>query len=223
MCFSAQASFTSGAVLTTIGVGTFRQAGKSDRKLFAAIPFLFGLQQLAEGVLWITLKSGGEELVQNVAAHLFLVAALIVWPLMVPASIWMMEEVKKRKKILAGLMAAGGILSLFYTICLIFYKITPQIQSFHIVYLNNFPNLLAGGSFVIYFAATVVSIFVSSVKRMWLFGVLITISLAVTGLFYQEYLTSVWCFFASLMSVSIYWVLSESRSRVDQLTTVFQR
>ncbi len=38
MCFSAQASFTSGAVLTTIGVGTFRQAGKSDRKLFAAIP-----------------------------------------------------------------------------------------------------------------------------------------------------------------------------------------
>ena len=223
MCFSAQASFTSGAVLTTIGIGTFKQAGESERKLFAAIPFLFGLQQLAEGVLWVTLKSGGDELVQNVAAHMFLVAALIVWPLMVPASIWMMEEVKNRKKILAGLMVAGGLLSLFYAVCLIFYKITPQIQSFHIVYLNNFPSLLAGGSFGVYFAATVVSIFVSSVKRMGLFGILITISLVVTGLFYQEYLTSVWCFFASLMSVSIYWVLSESRNNVDQLMAEFQR
>jgi len=223
MCFSAQASITSGVVLSAIGVTTLRQAGKPAQKLFAAIPLLFGLQQFAEGVLWITLKSGGNDKLQNVAAHIFLVAALVVWPVMVPTSIWLMEGVKKRRMILSIFMGIGGILSLFYAFCLLSFNVTPQIQSFHIVYIDSFPNLFARSAFLFYAATTVIPLFVSSVKRMWVFGVLITISLVVTGIFFKEYLTSVWCFFAAGVSLTIYWVLDESRSKANQLTSEFQQ
>ena len=51
MCFSAPASFTAAAVLLGLGTVTMRRA-RSRRELpYAAIPLLFGVQQLLEGML----------------------------------------------------------------------------------------------------------------------------------------------------------------------------
>jgi len=223
MCFSAQASFTSGVVISAIGVVTVSKARKPEQRLFAVIPLLFAFQQFAEGVLWVALRSGGYEHLQNVATHIFLVTALIIWPVMVPLSMWFMETVKKRRKILAGLMLAGGLVSIFYTVCLVSLSVYPEIQSFHVVYVNNFPGTLLGIGLGFYAAATIAPLFVSSVRRMWLFGILIATSFVVTGIFYAECLTSVWCFFAALISISIYWVLVESRSEAGVLATEIQK
>jgi len=222
MCFSAEASFTSGVVISAIGIATLSKVRKPEQKLFAVIPLLFAFQQFAEGVLWVTLRSGGYERLQDVATHIFLVTALIIWPVMVPLSVWFMEGVKTRKKILVGLMLAGGIVSIFYTFCLFHYNVTPQISGFHLVYLNDFPGMPLGIGLFFYAAATIAPLFVSSVRRMWLFGILIATSFVVTGIFYAEYLTSVWCFFAALISVSIYLVLIESRSEAGSLATEIQ-
>ena len=60
MCFSATASFSAAAVLLGIGTLTLRSALASRhayrrRELpFAAIPLLFAIQQLIEGVIWLT-------------------------------------------------------------------------------------------------------------------------------------------------------------------------
>lgn len=216
MCFSAEASFAGGVVISAIGVATLRKASMPRQKLFAIIPLVFGLQQFAEGVLWITLKSGKYEGLQNAATYIFLITALVIWPAMIPLSMWLMEEVKKRKRILTGLIATGGILSLYYVYCLIFYDVTPQIQSFHIQYIDDFPVTLVKIAFVFYMASTVLPLFVSSIKRMWLFGILITVSCLITAIVFSQYLTSVWCFFAALISVVIYWVLSGHRSYASQ-------
>lgn len=49
MCFSAPVSFSAGAVLLGLG------SAKRPRELpFAAIPLLFAIQQLSEGVIWLT-------------------------------------------------------------------------------------------------------------------------------------------------------------------------
>jgi hypothetical protein len=53
MCFSALASFTAAAGLLGIGTVTVRRAGAA-RAAYAAIPLLFGIQQLLEGMLWLT-------------------------------------------------------------------------------------------------------------------------------------------------------------------------
>jgi hypothetical protein len=222
MCFSAGASFAGGVVISAIGVATLGKVSKPAQKLFAGIPLLFGFQQFAEGVLWVTLRTDGHERLQNAAAHIFLITALVIWPVMIPLSMWLMEEVKKRRKILAGLMVTGGILSLFYAFCLISYNVTPQIQGFHIQYIDEFPRTLVDIAFIFYLASTIAPLFVSSVKRMWLFGILITVSYLVTSIFFSQYLTSIWCFFAALISVVIYWVLSGSQSKTSQLTTESQ-
>jgi hypothetical protein len=218
MCFSAGASFAGGVVISAIGIATARKVRKPEQRLFAVIPLLFGLQQFAEGVLWMTLRSGGFTRLQSAATYIFLITALVIWPVMVPLSMWLMEEVKKRRKMLAGLMVMGGTLSLFYAFCLISYDITPQINNFHIEYIEEFPANLVQIAFLFYLTSTIAPLFVSSVKRMWLFGILITISCLVSGIFFAQYLTSVWCFFAALISALIYWILGESRSRAGLLT-----
>ena len=56
MCFSATASFTAGVLLLGAGALTVRSA-RSPRELpLAAIPRLFSIQQLIEGVVWLTFR-----------------------------------------------------------------------------------------------------------------------------------------------------------------------
>ena len=96
---------------------------------------------------------------------------------------------------------------------------TPRINGFHIQYVDDFPAGFVRLAFIFYLAATVLPLFVSSIRRMWVFGALISASCAVTALIYSQYLTSVWCFFAALISVSVYLILAESR-RSDRLIPV---
>ena len=54
MCFSATASFTAAAVLLPSGVLSVYRAWRGDRRYLAlsALPLLFGLQQLFDGMVW---------------------------------------------------------------------------------------------------------------------------------------------------------------------------
>lgn len=214
MCFSAAVSFTGGVVISAVGVATVRKVRKPAQRLFAVIPLLFGFQQFTEGVLWVTLRSGGHDWLQNAATYIFLITALVILPVMIPLSMWFMEEVKKRKKILVILMVTGGMVSLFYAFSLISYNVTPQIKGFHIQYTHEFPLPLADIASLFYGASTVAPLFVSSVRRMRLAGILIAASWIVTAIFFVGYMISVWCFFAAFISVLIYWVLSESQIAV---------
>ena len=75
-----------------------------------------------------------------------------------------MEEVKKGNKILTGLIVMGGMLSLFYAICLVVYDVTPQINNFHIQYVDSFPRTYADIAFVFYPIPTILPLFISSVR-----------------------------------------------------------
>ncbi|AKG54358.1 membrane protein [Dehalogenimonas sp. WBC-2] len=208
MCFSAGASFAAGAVISATGVATMRKARQPDHMLFAAIPFIFGLQQLSEGVIWLTLRSSGQDALQNAAAHIYLLGALVIWPLVIPLSMFLMERVRVRKWILAGLLAGGVTVAAYYSYRLILFSVTPQIEGMHIIYHNDFPNGFSDIIFPLYLAATILPLFISSVKRMWVLAVLILAAFIVSVFLFTQVLTSVWCFFAALASVVIYWILS---------------
>jgi urea transporter len=150
---------------------------------------------------------------QDAATYIFLVTALVIWPVMVPLSVRFMEEVKRRKQILTGLLIAGCLLSAVYAFCLVYYDVYPQINSFHIEYVYNVPQTLMTVAFVFYLITTIAPFFVSSVRRMWVFGIMIAISCIVTGIFFAQYLTSVWCFFAAIISIIIYWILSGVKTK----------
>jgi len=217
MCFSAEASFTGSAIISAIGIASIAKAKQPTQMLFAGVPFIFGIQQLSEGVVWVTLKFGGHEWLLNEAVHLFLITALVIWPMMIPLAMWLMEKAEKRKRILLGLMMTGGILSIFYSFCLVSYDVTSQIQSFHIQYIYYFPSPLATIASGFYLVSTVAPLFVSSIRRIWLMGALIVASYFVSALFFSQYLTSVWCFFAAVISVVIFWILAEPAPMVSRI------
>ena len=54
MCFSAGASFGAAAVLSIVGAVAVIKAKTIPQGLFAAIPFIFSIQQVAEGMLWLS-------------------------------------------------------------------------------------------------------------------------------------------------------------------------
>lgn len=211
MCFSAEASFAGGIIISAIGVVTVRKVHKPSQILFASIPLFFGLQQIAEGLLWITLPSSEYTGLRHVSTYIFLAMAQVVWPLLIPLSVLLMEKTQTRKKYLFGLFFTGLLLSLYYTVCLILFDVRPQIQGFHVYYENDFPGSLRMVAFGIYLIATITPLFVSSIKRTHMLGILMTLSCLITGIFFTQYLLSVWCFFAALISAVIYWILSDSK------------
>jgi hypothetical protein len=213
MCFSAQASFAGGVIISSIGIFTIHKVHKPSQIIFASIPLFFGLQQIVEGILWLTLPLNGYDGLQKIAAYMFLVMAQVIWPVMIPLSVLFMEESEKKRKILKVLLLVGVILSLYYACCLLLLNVHPQIKGFHIQYNNNFPEFLMPFSFILYLTSTITPLFVSSIKRTHLMGILMTFSCVVTAIFFTQYLTSVWCFFAALLSAVVYWILSDSKKQ----------
>ena len=100
MCFSPGASFAGGIIISSIGVATIKKVHKPSQLVFASIPLFFGIQQIAEGFLWLTLPSPEYGNVQKFATYIFLIMAQVLWPMMIPLSVLFMEENNKRKRIL---------------------------------------------------------------------------------------------------------------------------
>ena len=219
MCFSANASFGAGILLTAIGVASIKKAQDPNHRYFAAIPLIFALQQITEGFVWLSFEYAGFSRMQVPGTIFFLFIAQSVWPLFVPFSILMMEEKEKRKKTGKLLVAIGGIVALYLTYCLIMFPVKAEPIGYHIQYTTAYPKTfrLYGGVF--YLLATILPPFLSSKKYMWTLATAIMISYFITLMFYDEYIISVWCFFASIISVTVYAVLYQidapEKIRVD--------
>lgn len=213
MCFSAEASFAGGVIITAIGVAVVNKIHKPQQLLFACIPIFFGIQQFTEGLLWISIPNPEYFGIQKISTYIFLFMADVLWPVLIPVSILLMEENSRKKKIIRYLFFAGLTVSLYYSYCLVFLNVTPQIMGYHIKYNNDFSKLIAIPAFILYLVATIPPLFISSIRRMHIFGAFMLMSCAVTALFFTQYLTSVWCFFAAIISGVIYWILSDSKKK----------
>jgi len=211
MCFSPEASFAGGIIISTIGIATIKKVQKPSQLVFASIPLFFGIQQIIEGFLWLALADPEYDTIQKISTYIFLGMAQVLWPMIIPSSVLFMEENKKKKKILKVLLALGISLSLYYVFCLLFFNVNPRIIDYHIQYKTDFPRSLRIGVFIAYLFATITPFFVSSIKRTQLLGTLMFFSCLVTAIFFKQYLTSVWCFFAAFISGVIYWIVRDSK------------
>jgi len=213
MCFSATASFCAGTVLTVIGIASIKKTTQPSQQLFAAIPILFALQQFAEGFLWISLSSMGHGQMERISTTVFIVIAQIFWPLWVPLSVLLLENNRKLKRQLYFFTGLGFIVSLCMVWCLIVYGVRAKIDNYHISYLQIYPNLFEGLGGYLYVLATICPPFISHFKRMWILAIAILVSYLVTKIYYDNYLISVWCFFAAVLSAIVYVVVLEIRNK----------
>lgn len=166
MCFSASASFSAGVVLTVIGIATIKKTHHKSQLLFASIPFVFGVQQFAEGILWITIPKLNYFALQKMVTYIYLFFAHILWPLCVPIAILLIEKSSTRKTIQKILVVSGILVSFYLAYCLATYPVKAVIEGYHIKYILGYSEVLNYFWIVLYALATIAPPFFSHIKRM---------------------------------------------------------
>ncbi|UPT69881.1 MAG: hypothetical protein M0D53_12150 [Flavobacterium sp. JAD_PAG50586_2] len=213
MCFSAIASFGAGTVLTVVGYASIRKVNSPNQYPFAYIPIFFAIQQFAEGALWLIIPGANHPELEEIYTTIFLVTAQVIWPVWVPLSILLLEKNKMLRTILSFLTAVGIIVSMVFAWCIIVYGSVARIDGHHICYEETYPIIFSeiGGYF--YVMVTVLPTFFSRFKKIWILGLTICISYLITKIYYDNYLISVWCFFAAIISIIIYFAMDEIKSK----------
>lgn len=209
MCFSASASFGAGIVLTVIGVATIKKTHRRSQLLFASIPLIFGTQQLSEGILWLTISNPEYANIQKIFTYVYLFFAQIVWPIWVPIAILLLEKEATRKNIQRFFVLLGLIVAVYLGYCLFIFNVEAKIISRHIDYQQDYHENTKIFAIILYGFATILPSFFSHIKRMWMLGFTILISYIITYIFFNQYVLSVWCFFSSIISLSIYAIMIE--------------
>ena len=136
MCFSATASFISGTALCVIGVATLKQTKAPAEVPFALFPLLFGIQQLTEGVIWLSF-SYSIPVLRQVMTYIYSLFSHLLWPIYVPLAVGIMEEVKWRKKALLVLLVLGVSVGLFLSYWITAGPLNAAVISHHIVYISH--------------------------------------------------------------------------------------
>lgn len=211
MCFSAEVSFGAGAVLSAVGIAAVAKSSTSAQIVFASIPLIFAVQQITEGFVWLSLVNSSFASWHQLSIHIFLIFAQIVWPSWVPFSIFLLENEPQRKKVLASLTAFGMLISCLLAFRLFTHTVSASASGKHVFYDFGLSSLVVNFMGIFYLVVTVIPPFLSSVRKMWMLGFSILFSYVITELFFKNYVISVWCFFAALISGSILFILTDLR------------
>lgn len=215
MCYSAEASFTASVILGGIGYASTRIASSKSQLLLAAIPCLFAIQQFCEGITWLHLRGVLPASAITMGAQLtFMVFAYALWPFWIPFALIFNESHPIKKKIISlfALAAVAAAVMNLYTLDPL--EITPRIVSHSIQYEVGAPLFKK----VIYLMIALIPCLISSLHYMWAFGLLMTAASLISEQFYTTVFTSVWCFAAALISVSIYMIIRVNQEEGSPLS-----
>ncbi len=211
MCFSATGSFGVATVIAGIGAVAIHQEKAPSHRMLALVPLLFAAQQVAEGVVWMTIGHPAQAGLQGIAVALFLTFALVAWPMWVPISLFVAEKNPRRKRVLSVFAWMGVVVGVYAAVLLIRGQPTAHVAGHSIAYsyVERGPALVLALYLPGYVLPTVVPFFISTISRAKIMGTVLILSLLATFMIERQALTSVWCFFAAILSVLI--VLSISK------------
>jgi len=216
MCFSATASFIAGGSLTLLGAMTLKKATNKSELPFAAIPLMFGVQQLIEGTLWLSIDYD-VAMLKTIMTYMFATFSHVIWPIYVPFAIALMEQELKpwRREVMWGFRLTGIVVATFLLLLIVMQPLTAVVHE-HIIYVS--PFFYDWPMIVLYIAATCIVAFFSSHILIRLFGLMTLLFFLVAYWFYTEAFFSVWCFFAAIISLIIYMHFRRAKSEREEVT-----
>jgi len=221
MCFSPEASFALGAVLLPAGAYCVRIAIKRNASWLplAITPFLFGVQQVCEGLVWVGLRSEEATLVRP-ASLIFLFFVLALWPFWMPlAAAWIdARPAAQRAWFALALLGLGWFVLLYLPIL---YDpdryLTIRVEHHSIVYdYTEVPVVRAVPSELfrlIYAIIGGLPLIACSDGRVRVFGILLGVAAVVSRLVFAYAFVSVWCFFAAALTLYLCHALTRRGER----------
>ena len=222
MCFTAPASFTAGAVLVATGTYCVKKAAEKDRDylFFAAVPILFGIQQLIEGIVWIGLGAGNHLMVK-IASLGFLFFAFFFWPFYAPYSVHVAEKREKNPEIkdflwILTLVGLGVGLATYLPILLGRVAFVTEVVSRSISYTVQRAQIYNDLFAALYLMAVIPPFLIVNDFRLKIFGYLLLLSVILSEIYYSFAFDSVWCFFSAVLSLFIVYIMHKLPSTAKQ-------
>ncbi len=207
MCFSAEASFTVGTGIGIMGIATIRKLITKSLIWIALVPVFFAFQQYNEGVVWLHMNGEFQATtLSETSKMIYLFFAYCFWSTYIPLAFFIAEKVKWRK-IACGIVLAGGLVGTLFNInYLMSCEIVPEVAGRSLYYGVGRLDMR-----IYYGLAIIVPMFISSVRNIWIMGVLIASSFVFSQITYNLTFTSVWCFLAAAISFLLYFLLDEQK------------
>ncbi len=212
MCFSITVSFSSAAILITGGLFCLKKTAHANKPywVFALLPLMFGIQQAIEGVVWWALGANHPENLR-LSALGFLFFSHFIWLVWIPFSCYQTEPSNNRKMLFL-LMSGTGVFfgaSLFTPFLLYSDWLTVSAVNHSIAYQTTLiydeylPRIVVTAGYML---IVLVPLMLSSGRHHRILGMLALLSAVLTMAFFNFAFISVWCYFAAVISLYVYYI-----------------
>lgn len=202
VCFSPAGDLVGGVVVVAIGVDACRHLkGRSENLAIATLPLLLGLHQVDETFVWWGLQGHVTKEVGQAATWIYLLFALIVLPLLVPVLLAVFEHSPPQRWRYAPFIALGAFVSGVLLEAMLVGHPSARLGAYHLVYSIGLQH---GVLFIgLYIVATCGPLLASGRRVLVWFGGANLIAVVILALLCASGFTSLWCFYAALVSASI--------------------
>ncbi len=213
MCYSTAVSFTSAVVLTGGGLACLKRMGSFNPSngVFPLLPLLFGIQQGIEGVVWWSLGTHDPEILRMSALG-FLFFSHVIWPFAIPFSCYLAEPLHKHKGLFLLMTLLGAVFALSTYTPLLLNPGWLVVSEVHhsLVYRTTllYDAVLPRPVVTVAYTLVVLLPLLLSVRLAYRFlGLLMLLAAILTAAMFKLAFISVWCFFAALISLYIYYIV----------------
>ena len=202
MCFSPQADLVGGAVISAIGVDAVRNArSRHGHVVLATLPLLLGFHQIIEAFVWLGLQGHVPHDLERIALWAYLLIAFVVLPIFVPVAVLLNEPVRRRQRIMAPLVAVGMAVASILFVVMLRGPVNVRLRSYHLAYTIALSH---GGLVVaLYVTAICGTLLLSTRRRVFTFGIVNLVAVAVIAWLTVDGFASVWCGWAAISSGAI--------------------
>jgi len=202
VCFSPMGDLVGGTAVLAIGLDACRHVkGRSENLAIATLPLLLGLHQIDEAFVWWGLQGHVSRGVGNIAMWIYLIFALVALPVLVPLLLAIFEPSRVRRVRYVPFILLGFVVSAVTMNAMLARSPTVRLGAYHLAYSVGLTRgvLLIG----LYIVATCGSMFVSGNRTLQYFGFANLVAVIVLALLCADGFTSLWCFYAALLSGAI--------------------
>jgi hypothetical protein len=201
MCFSPEADFTAGAIVTCVGIETLRHVNTRRELIVGVLPLLLGVHQLVEGVVWLGLRGQVSSGLGDAAKEGYIVFAHAALPAIVPFGLMLLEPDPRRARWISPLAALGLLLGAYMLWQVTAYPVGAHVLARCIDYTTHTPNDTLIGA--LYVAVTCGPALLSSRPYLRRFGLVSLAGVLASALVRVDELTSLWCVYVAMISVLI--------------------
>jgi hypothetical protein len=202
MCFSPEGDLVGGVLVVSIGIDAcLHLKQRVEYAPLAVLPIILGLHQIDETFVWWWLQGHVSRTVGIAAMWIYLLFALVILPTLVPALVYLFFGRSRRRWRVAPFIVLGAVVSAILLEAMVVGDPIVRLGTYHLAYTIGLRHGIA--VIGLYIVATCGPFLVSGFRPMVWFGVVNLIAVVILALLCASGFTSLWCFYAALVSGAV--------------------